>query len=73
MFHSISIYRSERPALEVAKLAAAVLGTMSVVFAPFYFADAAGIDGVAAVFTMLAPFKRGLFEVRVYFKSRTGN
>jgi hypothetical protein len=28
-------------------------------FAPFYFADAAGIDGVAAVFTRLAPFKRG--------------
>jgi hypothetical protein len=46
---------------------------MSVVFAPFYFADAQGIDGVAAVFTRLAPFKRGLFEVRVYFDSRTGN
>ena len=45
----------------------------SVVFAPFYFADAAGIDGVAAVFTRLAPFKRGLFEVRVYFDYRTGN
>ena len=46
---------------------------MSVVFAPFYFADAQGIDGVAAVLTRLAPFKRGLFEVRVYFDSRTGN
>lgn len=45
---------------------------MSVVFAPFYFADAQGIDGVAAVFTRLAPFKRGLFEVS-FFNVRTGN
>jgi hypothetical protein len=45
---------------------------MSVVFAPFYFADAQGLDGVAAVLTRLAPFKRGLFEVS-FFNVRTGN
>ena len=48
--------------VEVAKLGAAVVLTVALHLAPFYVADGAGVTGVAAVLTRLAPFKRGLFE-----------
>ena len=53
---------ARRAFVEVAKLGAAVVLTVALHLAPFYVADGAGVTGVAAVLTRLAPFKRGLFE-----------